>query len=200
MSGRPQDSWGKKAKKEGFAARAVFKLSDIDRRTNLLRPNMSVLDLGASPGSWSEYACLKVGKGGLVVAVDEQPLRIPERPNLVHLVKDVYAPELESEVCLLRDYYDVVLSDMAPWTTGNRTADQARSYRLFERALDIASVVLRPGGHFVGKIFQGPDFEIARTRVRLSFEEHKIVKPPASRNESMETFLVGLRFKRPPGT
>ncbi|MFN7696645.1 MAG: SAM-dependent methyltransferase [Deltaproteobacteria bacterium] len=193
MSKRPQDHWGHRARKEGYAARSVYKLEEIDRRTRVLKVGGRVLDLGAYPGSWSAYAAQRVGAKGRVLGLDLQEFKgtLPEHAQI--RCGDVLSLELERE--LGPSSFDVVLSDMAPATTGHRFTDQARSHRLFMRALEIACAVLSPGGHFVGKIFVGEDFEIARDAVRAAFEELKIIKPPASRTESYETFVVGLRRK-----
>lgn len=194
MSKRPQDHWGHRARKEGYAARSVYKLEEIDRRVHLLRSGARVLDLGAYPGSWTSYAAQKVGPRGRVLGVDLQVFRGTLPPHAEIRAGDVLSIELEKE--LGPESFDVVMSDMAPATTGHRFTDQARSHRLFMRALEIACAVLTPGGHFVGKIFLGEDFDLARAAVRAHFEEVKIVKPPASRAESYETFLVGLRRRR----
>jgi 23S rRNA (uridine2552-2'-O)-methyltransferase len=193
-SRRPQDHWGQRAKREGFPARSVYKLEEIDRRTGLLRARMRVLDLGACPGSWTSYAAQKVGPHGRVLGLDLQPHRGALPPNAEIRRQDVMAPELE--VQLGSERFDVVMSDMAPATSGNRFVDQARSFQLVMRALQIADRVLVPGGHFVAKIFQGPDFEEARRQIAQRFEETKIVKPSASRTESIEVFLVGLRKRK----
>lgn len=188
---RPQDHWGHKARREGYAARSVYKLEEIDRRVRLFRPGMKVLDLGAFPGSWTTYAAEKVGLRGHVLGLDLQEFRGALPPNAEVRTQDVMAEDLDAQ--LGGERFDVVLSDMAPSTSGHRFTDQARSHRLFMRALGIAEELLAPGGHFVGKIFQGPDFEEARAEVARLFEDVKIIKPPATRSESIETFLVGLR-------
>ena len=193
MSNRPQDHWGRKARKEGFAARSVYKLDEIDRRTNLIRPGARVLDLGAFPGSWTSYAAQKVGPRGMVLGLDIQEFRGALPPHAKIRLGDVLALDLITE--LGPNSFDVVASDMAPNTSGHKFMDQARSFDLFMRALEIAIAVLSPGGNFVGKIFQGEDFTKAHGAVREAFEEMKIVKPPASRAESYETFVVGLRKK-----
>jgi 23S rRNA (uridine2552-2'-O)-methyltransferase len=193
MSKRPQDHWGHKARKEGYAARSVYKLEEIDRRTHILKVGGRVLDLGAYPGSWTAYAAQRVGPKGRVLGLDLQEFKGTLPPHAEIRAGDVLSLELEKE--LGPASFDVVVSDMAPATTGHRFTDQARSHRLFMRALEIARAVLAPGGHFVGKIFVGAEFEIARDAVRAAFEETKIIKPPASRAESYETFVVGLRRK-----
>lgn len=150
-----------------------------------------MLDLGAYPGSWSLYAADRIGLRGKVVGIDKEEPRGAFPANVEMRQGDVFALDAKE-----LGPFDVVLSDMAPATTGARTLDQARSAALFEAALAIAKVVLAPGGSFVGKIFQGPDFEACRAAVRAAFEETRVMKPEASRSESYEIFLVGLRKKR----
>ncbi len=191
MSKRPQDHFGHRARAEGFAARSVYKLEEIDRRVKLLAPGKRVLDLGAYPGSWTSYAAQRVGPRGRVLGIDKTEFRgaLPEWAEIK--TGDALTLDLATEHG--PGSFDVVLSDMAPATTGHRFVDQTRSFELFSKALAVAAAVLPAGGHFVGKIFLGPDFEQAKKDVARVFEETKIVKPPASRLESYETFLVGLR-------
>jgi 23S rRNA (uridine2552-2'-O)-methyltransferase len=192
-SGRPQDSFGEKAKKEGFAARAVYKLEEIDRRCQLFRRGMRVLDLGAFPGSWTQYVAPRVGAEGRVLAVDQQEWRGGFPPNVETRTLDVLA--LTSAELGGPATFDVVLSDMAPWTTGTRLVDQTRSFDLFMHALHIAEGTLRGEGSFVGKIFQGPDFPLAKKGVESLFRKTRVIKPDASRRESYEIFVVGLSFR-----
>lgn len=191
MTKRPQDHWGRKAKQEGFAARSVFKLEEIDRRVHLLRPGARVLDLGAFPGSWSSFAAQKVGPKGRVLGIDLTEFRGALPPWATIRQGDALTVDVITEHG--PSSFDVVMSDMAPNTTGHRFTDQARSHNLFMRALAIAEGVLAPGGSFVGKIFVGGDFDDAKKAVAALFEEVKIIKPPATRSESYETFLIGLR-------
>ncbi len=193
---RPADRYTKKAKSEGFAARSVYKLEEIDRRTKLLRPGLRVLDLGAAPGSWTQYAAPKVGAKGKVVAVDLEPLRVPVGPNVVALVMDALG-----DLSVLDPYgpFDVVMSDMAPHTSGIAFADAARSEELVERVLDVSERLLVPGGTMVAKIFRGEGFEPLRARMRTLFDEVRLIKPEASRSESVEAFLVGIGRKGPAG-
>lgn len=193
MSGRPQDAWGRKAKREGFAARSVYKLEEIDRKVRLLKPGMRVLDLGAYPGSWTSYAAIKVGSTGLVRGYDITPFVGSLPPHASIEQADMLT--FDYETVFQGVGFDVVLSDMAPNTSGHRFTDQTRSYDLFMQALLIADKTLVAGGSFVGKIFQGGDFENARKAVIERFGQNKIVKPPATRSESYEVFLVGLERK-----
>jgi 23S rRNA (uridine2552-2'-O)-methyltransferase len=192
MSGRvrrPQDHFGDRAKREGYPARSVYKLQEIDRRTQLLRRGQRVLDLGAAPGSWTLYAAERVGREGKVLSVDLNDARIQLPAQVTFRVLDVFAVDARAEFGSAA--FDVVLSDMAPHTSGQRHRDQFGSYELYMQALRVAREVLVPGGAFVGKIFQGPELEAARAATRAAFERVRIVKPEASRDESFEIFLVG---------
>jgi len=190
---RPQDFFGKRAQKEGYPARSVYKLEEIDRRIKLLRRGMRVLDLGASPGSWTLYAAQKVGREGRVIALDLQPARTALPPHARFQERDVNtvtADDLGGP-----GSFDVVLSDMAPSTSGQAHRDQYLSFELYMRALEIARSVLVPGGNFVGKIFQGAEFSDAKRATQLAFDKARIIKPEASRTESYEVFLIGLGVK-----
>ncbi len=179
------------AKSRGFPARSVFKLEEIDRRVRLLKQGQHVLDLGAAPGSWSMYASQRLGSAGRVLSVDVTAIQRPLGPNVTILQGD--ALSLGNEQLALFAPYDVVLSDMAPSTTGQREADAARSAELYVRAVEVAAALLKPGGSFVGKLFMGEDFEASRARTREVFEEVRVIRPEGTRSNSVEVFLVGLR-------
>ena len=185
------DHFTDKAKQAGFPARSVYKLEEIDRRVRLLKGGMRVLDLGAAPGSWSLYAAQKVGPSGKLLAVDLQPLRTALPPHATFVQGD--ALSLDNDALAMHAPYDVVLSDMAPSTTGNRVQDQARSFELFMRALAVASSLTAPGGSFVGKIFMGDDLANARTELRKHFEGEKLIRPEGTRSVSYELFVVGSK-------
>jgi 23S rRNA (uridine2552-2'-O)-methyltransferase len=187
---RRPDHFTREAKKRGFPARSVFKLEEIDRRVKLLKKGQRVLDLGAAPGSWSMYAGERIGPGGKLMAVDLGPLAGPPPPNVTFREGD--ALSLDTQDLALFAPYDVVLSDMAPRTTGTPAADQAQSFELFTRALAIAEALLTPGGAFVGKIFMGPDFPEAKRLVKASFTTERTIKPEGTRGSSFEIFLIGL--------
>lgn len=177
------------ARQAGYPARSVFKLEEIDHRVRLLRPGMHVLDLGACPGSWTLYASERVGARGRVVSMDLNPLTVAPPENVTFFVGD--ALSLENADLAAAAPYDVVLSDMAPNTTGNRFADQARSFDLFMRALDVAAHLVKPGGSFVGKIFMGEDFDKAKRAVKELFAVERVLRPEGVRAVSYEVFLVG---------
>jgi 23S rRNA (uridine2552-2'-O)-methyltransferase len=186
------DKYFKKAREQGFAARSVFKLEEIDRKLKLLRTGDRVLDLGCRPGSWMQYAVATVGPRGAVVGIDRDPLPAPIAGTRV-LVADLFKVS-DAELLGTLPAFDVVLSDMAPDTTGVRATDQARSAALFEEALARAERLLAPGGSFVGKIFQGPDLQGLRQRMAARFAEVRLIKPDSSRAQSIEIYLAGRTF------
>lgn len=189
------DIFTKKAHAQGFPARSVFKLEEIDRRTRLLRQGMRVLDLGACPGSWTLYAAKKVGSSGRVLAVDLDPLRTAIPDNTEFIQADAF--DLDQATLERFAPYDVVLSDMAPATTGNRFTDQARSLELVLRALEVAVHLGTPGSTFVAKLFMGPDFEEARAAFRQHYADVRLIRPESTRSISKEIFMVGIGLKDP---
>jgi 23S rRNA (uridine2552-2'-O)-methyltransferase len=186
------DAFFHKARKEGFAARAVYKLEDIDRRVRLFHAGARVLDLGCRPGSWLQYAVKSVGPHGRVVGVDRQALPAAV-PGAQVIVADIFELSDEELLCGL-SAYDVVLSDMAPDTTGIRATDQARSANLVAEALGRAERLLAPLGAFVAKVFQSPEVERLRQRMARRFGDVRLLKPEASRQQSTELYLVGKSF------
>jgi 23S rRNA (uridine2552-2'-O)-methyltransferase len=191
---RRPDHFTRDAKKAGYPARSIFKLEEIDRRLHLLRSGMRVLDLGAAPGSWSLYAAQKIGPTGSLFAVDLSPLGTVLPPHAVFLQGD--ALSLEDGAVAQFAPYDVVLSDMAPRTSGTKIADQARSFELFMRALAVAGALLKPQGAFVGKLFMSEDLRLARTSLKALFSEERLIRPESTRSISTELFVVGLGRKQ----
>ena len=187
-----QDHYSRRAKKDRYPARSVYKLEEIQQKHSLIKKGDKVLDLGCSPGSWLLYAAKLTGDKGRVIGIDLKPVKIQVAPNLEVITCDVFEIKAES----LGNDFNVVLSDMAPATTGHKAVDAARSAGLCEAALAIAQSVLLPGGSFVCKIFQGPDFNQFLDSVRTGFKSQKIFKPRSSRKASKEIFIIGLGFKR----
>lgn len=186
-----QDHYTRQARKDKYPARSVYKLKEIQQKNRIIRKGDAVLDLGCAPGSWLKYAAEVVGPTGRVVGIDLKPVTIDLPEQVEVLTGDIY----EMLAALKEDAgsgYNVVLSDMAPATTGNKHVDAARSMGLCEAALYVAKDVLRPGGRFVCKIFQGPDFQAFLAEVRQSFKKYKIFKPQSSRKASREIFIIGL--------
>lgn len=190
-----RDHYFLKAKKENYPARSVYKLQEINARFKLFRQGMKVLDLGAAPGSWSLFAAEKVGVGGLVLACDLQVTETHFPENVHFLQEDVFARSADFEA-LLQEIapFDMVISDMAPFTTGTKFTDQARSLELCLESLWVAETYLKKGGNFITKIFMGPDFQDLVKPMRSRFSTVKTFKPQSSRPESKEIFQVGLGF------
>lgn len=199
MSQRPKnpykkpDAFTKAAKAQGYPARSVFKLEEIDRRTRLFKKGQRVLDLGAAPGSWSKYAHEKIGPSGKLLAIDLTPIALALGPNAT--IKQGDALALDGADLALFAPYDVVLSDMAPSTTGSRLADQTRSFELVMRAIEVAKALGAKGSAFVGKIFMSDDFPKARDALKAAFDDVRTIRPEGTRSGSTEVFLVGLGKK-----
>jgi len=182
------------AKRQGFRSRAAFKLIELDDKFHLLKKNATVLDLGAAPGGWSQIAKQRVGAGGRVVGADI--LEIAPIPGVDLLTLDMLSAEAPKAIrSALGGPANVVLSDMASPTTGHHRTDQIRTAVLFESALEVAEDVLAPGGAFVGKVFQGGASPELLARLKKAFRDVKHHKPPASRAESVELYLVALGFR-----
>ncbi len=186
-----EDPWFRRAKREGFAARSVYKLREIDRKHRLFRPGQSVLDLGCAPGSWLQYAARRVGPSGVVAGVDLSDVKI-DLPGWVTVIRaDLYDLDLE-RLRAVANRFDRVISDAAPATTGVAWADHARSVELARRSFEIARLLLRPGGTWVAKVFQGEDYPPFRAEVLPAFRKLVESKPKSSRKRSVEIFLVGI--------
>ena len=185
------DPYVKKAQLDGYRSRAAYKLLDIDKRDQLIRAGMTVVDLGAAPGSWCQVAVQKLKKQGRVLAIDLLP--IAQLPGVESLEGDFTEPSALSwlEEKLKSGRVDLVLSDMAPNISGVMLRDQARHYELCELALDFAVAWLKPNGAFLVKVFQGVGFEDFRAQMRLAFKEVHIRKPDSSRDRSTEVYLLG---------
>lgn len=194
------DPWVQRAKAEGYRSRAAFKLLQIDAKDRILRPGMVVVDLGATPGGWSQVAARAVGPAGRVVAVDLLPMA--PLPHVEFVCGDFEDPATWEalQTVLGGSRVDVVLSDMAPNLSGVAVADQARSVRLAEAALDCALKLLEPGGTFLVKVFHGAGFEAFVRALRQHFLKVAVRKPEASRGRSPETYLLARGFRPGPGT
>ena len=191
-----RDHYFLKAKRENYPARSVYKLKELDAKFRLLNPGMKVLDLGAAPGSWSLGVAEKVGSKGLVLACDIQSTETAFPPQVLFMQEDVFQRSAAFEAKLAElGPFDLVISDMAPRTTGTRFTDQARSLELTLEALAVACLHLKQGGNFVVKIFMGPDIQDLLTPMRKAFSSVKSFKPKSSRAESKETFFTGLGFR-----
>jgi 23S rRNA (uridine2552-2'-O)-methyltransferase len=196
MAYNPKDYFFKKAKAENYVARSVFKIQEIDERFHLFKPSYKVLDLGAAPGSWSQYACQKIGAQGKVLGIDIQPIKL-SIANAVFITADMRALNLEEVMAAngVVPPFDVVLSDMAPKTIGVRITDQMRSLELCELALQTAEKFLRPRGSFVCKLFHSDEFEGFRDQLRARFGRVEVLRPKSTRKESKEIFFIAQLYQ-----
>lgn len=188
------DEFVKKAQQEGYRSRAVYKLKEIQERDRIIQPCMKVLDLGAAPGGWSQYVTSLVGRKGRVVASDILP--IDPLPFVEFVLGDFRDDAVLTEILGLLgdDKADLVISDMAPNMSGVDAVDQPRAIYLCELALDMARQVLKPGGTFLVKLFQGSGSEAYMREVRHSFKTVKVRKPAASRPRSREVYVLAQGF------
>ena len=193
------DHFAQKAKKENFPARSVYKLKEIQQKFKLINKGDRVLDLGCAPGSWSKYAAQLVGTNGQVVGIDQKKVAEKLPANVSMLIGDVLnlaEKDKENLAEMVGKGYSIVLSDMAPATTGRKEVDAARSYQLCQAALSIARQILKTGGCFVCKIFQGEDFNEFKDAVYNNFDAQKIFKPRSCRKESKEIYIIGIGKKQ----
>ncbi len=197
MSYQVKDYYFKKAKSENYVARSVFKLEEIQTRFKVLKKGDQVLDLGAAPGAWSQYTSKIIGPQGRILGIDLQPVALTLR-NAVFLAADFSHVDLAQTLTQtsLKPEFDVILSDMAPKTTGVAVTDQARSLALCELALGAAQRFLKPQGTFISKLFQGEDFEVFRRQLRACFQKVELLRPASTRKASKEIFLIALSFQK----
>ncbi|MBA3023854.1 MAG: 23S rRNA (uridine(2552)-2'-O)-methyltransferase RlmE [Gammaproteobacteria bacterium] len=186
------DPYVQMAQKDGYRARAAYKLLELDERDNLIKPGMVVVDLGAAPGSWCQVVAKKMGEHGRIIALDLLPLAPLPRVEFIQgdFREESVLAQLEER--LGGRPIGLVISDMAPNISGVVMADQARAMYLAELALDFAVTHLAPGGSFVAKVFQGAGFEEYMKSMRTHFTKVVARKPKASRDRSNEQYLVGL--------
>ncbi|MDI9386610.1 MAG: RlmE family RNA methyltransferase [Spirochaetota bacterium] len=189
------DFWSKKAFSEGYPARSVYKLQEIDEKFHILKKNARILDLGAAPGSWTVYVLRYLGASGQVTSIDLNPLaKEVKGDNLTFIQGDLYDERVRNHAAALGPY-DALICDAAPPTTGNKLVDTARSADLVELALFYAQTMVKKGGNCAVKIFQGGDQNILLRQMREIFQSAKGFKPKACRSESFETYLIGLDKK-----
>ncbi len=191
---QPKDYFFRKAKEEGLRARSAFKIEEIAKRFGVFKKGQTVVDMGAAPGGFLQIILNEIGPTGHVTGVDLAVIKPLGRPNCITEVLDVLADDFQQKLEALHPGpVDVVVSDLAPKTTGIKDVDEARSLRLAGIALDVSRSRGRVGGHFIAKLFMGGDFDQFRNDVRDMFSDVKIVRPEATRGASMEIYLVGLK-------
>lgn len=188
------DPYRGQARAQGFLSRAVHKLMAIDKKYRLFRRGQRVLDLGCSPGSWLQYIASRLGPEGLAVGVDLVPPQVTLTPPLHFVSGDALSIDL-GVIQAQSPYFDVIVSDLAPQTSGIKGVDQQRSLELAQRAWDLGRELLAPGGHFLVKIFEGPDTDILVAQLKKAFRQCHRIKPAGSRPASKEYYLLGLGNK-----
>ncbi len=198
---RRRDPYFRDAKKQGYRARSAFKLKQMQTASHLIRPGDAVADLGCAPGGWSQVLVELVGDRGLVIGVDLLRTRPVEGATFIRgdFTKESTRDRLSDMLAETgREYFDVIVSDMAPDMSGTYSLDQARSVHLCTMALDFCARHLKPGGAFVTKVFEGADFQEFRDEVRSRFNSLRMMHPPASRKASSEVYLIAKGHKGRP--
>jgi 23S rRNA (uridine2552-2'-O)-methyltransferase len=197
------DEYVRRSQKDGYRSRAVYKLIEIDKKDRLIKPGMTVIDLGAAPGGWSEYCVKKLGKKGIMVALDILPMEPIDGVTIIEgdFREDAVFDELMAVMSAAvngddseGDMADLVISDMAPNITGMGSVDMPRAYYLCELALDFSRQVLKPGGSFLVKLFQGEGFDDFNKELKSSFAKVIMRKPKASRPRSREIYALAMGF------
>ncbi len=192
---RHRDQFYRLAKERGYRSRASFKLLQANRSHKFIKRGWNVLDLGAAPGGWLQVAREAVGESGFVLGVDKQEIEPLPRKNVATFVADIGDASLPDRILKeMPGPVDVVLSDASPDLTGTWDLDQARQVHLANQSLEVARRVLRKGGSFFVKAFQGADLPDFKSTLKLSFQTVRIVKPPASRSDSSEIYFLGLNY------
>ncbi|MCC7460161.1 MAG: RlmE family RNA methyltransferase [Proteobacteria bacterium] len=194
MSKRTKDFFYKQAKEVGAVARSFFKIEDLDKKYRLVKPKMRIMDVGAAPGSWIQYLLQKTGEEGFIYAVDLNPLNISVPENVVFDQKNLFDIPPE-EIKNTHGMFDLIISDVAPRTTGSDFVDQTKSYNLVEHVRQIAILVLKKNCNMICKMYQSGDTKKFTEDMKEVFSEVKIQKPESSRKQSREIFIIGLNKK-----
>jgi 23S rRNA (uridine2552-2'-O)-methyltransferase len=189
------DFWSRKAFSEGYPARSVYKLQEIDEKFKFLKPNIKVLDLGAAPGSWTVFVLRKLDGSGHITSIDLSPLAKNVKGDNLTFIQGDMTDAFVREQAAAQGPYHLVVCDAAPATTGNRIIDTSRSTGLVEMAIYYAEAMLNPGGNCAIKLFQGGDQQGLMKQMRRLFTSVKGFKPEACRAESFETYLIGINKK-----
>lgn len=186
-----KDYYYKKAKEENYAARSVYKLQEIDKKYHLIKPGLKVIDIGCSPGSWSQLILKKI-KNGLLIGIDisQRPAIKDSRFRFIN--EDILKMDIDS-IKSIATTVDLILSDAAPKTTGDKFSDSQKSLRIVERVFDISNEILVPGGNVVAKVFQGEDLDqFINDKIKTRYAKIARYKPKSSRKESREIYIIAL--------
>ena len=196
MGFKVQDHYFNKAKKENYFARSVYKLEEIDKKFKVIKKNDLIMDFGYHPGSWTQYCSRKVGTEGKVVGIDIREIntKLEALDNVTVFEKDINDVKELTDIGVDKQF-DVVISDMAPNTTGIKSVDQIRSLQLVEMCFYHLKKFLRPGGNFVIKVFDSNDAQQYLKTERQNFNKFQYLKPKSTRNVSKEFFVIGLGYK-----
>ena len=189
------DPYVKKAQKDGYRSRASYKLLEIQEKYRIIRPGMSVVDLGAAPGGWSQVTSRLIGGQGRLIASDI--LEMDSIPDVTFIQGDFTQDEVLAQIleAVGNSHVDLVISDMAPNMSGTPAVDMPKAMFLCELALDLATRVLKPGGDFLIKIFQGEGFDVYLKDARKKFDKVQMLKPDSSRDRSREQYMLGRGYK-----
>ena len=191
----PKDHYFFKAKKENYVSRAVYKIKEIDEKFKIFKRGFNVLDIGASPGSWTQYASEKIGLRGSITGIDIKDIKI-KLPNFNFIKEDINKINIKDflKKYSIKSKFNIILSDMAPDSTGIKVTDQYRSIELTLKALDFSSYNLIEGGTFIAKVFQSNEVINIRKEIKKSFKFNRLLKPKSSRKKSNEIFIVATNF------
>lgn len=189
---KKDEYYTRKAKEEGYPARSVYKLKEIDEKYKIFKPGDFVLDLGCAPGSWLKYISGRIGGNGKAFGVDLNEIKIPLAINIVFVQKDIF--QLSEDDFMKK--FNAVVSDLSPKTSGIKFADEAISLDLSERAFELAKLLLKAGGNFVCKIFEGGLADKFFKEVKKEFKIAKRFRPKAVIKGSREIYIIGLKFKQ----
>lgn len=196
---QPKDAFYRRAKKEGYRSRAAYKLLELNQKFHLIRPGNRVVDLGCAPGGWLQVACQLVGKGGMVLGVDIQPIEALKKENALFIQEDITSEDGQRRIEeRLGSLADCVLSDLSPRLSGIRDADLSRSLELAQLALRIAVSLLRPGGNFLVKTFEGGETRDFYAGLKRLFGSVQRTRPEATRKGSSEIYFIAKGFKGRP--
>ncbi|MBF0237820.1 MAG: RlmE family RNA methyltransferase [SAR324 cluster bacterium] len=188
-----KDHYFHKAKHDGYVARSAYKLEEIEKKHRLLKGGQRILDLGCCPGSWLQYVSGRLKGNGNIVGLDLQPVTVKLPDNVKVLQQDIF--EIPLDGTFFKEPFDLILSDMAPKTTGIKNVDNQRSYDLCVHALRVADIYLKNGGNLLVKYFQGQHFQQLKTDFQKQYQQVHIIKPQSSRSESVEIFVLGMNKK-----
>ena len=193
------DEYVRRSQQDGYRSRAIYKLIEIDQKDHLVKPGMTIIDLGAAPGGWSEYCARKIGKKGRIIALDILPMEPIDNVTIIQgdfREDDVFGELMNvmQDGNIENSQADLVISDMAPNISGMGSVDMPRAYYLYELALDLARQVLKPGGGLLVKLFQGEGFEAYNKELKSSFSKVVMRKPKASRARSREIYALATGF------